>query len=94
MVLDRKSTTDMVMLHRKSSMQSHGSFASAKFPRMQAAPTPVLGGATPVLGGRDTPLVGARKVEVMLGLKQEAAEAGKGSMPPPAPRNVRKGQPS
>lgn len=37
---------------------------------------------TPVLGGGQTPLTGARKVEAMLGI----APGGAGSMPPPAPR--------
>ena len=58
---------------------------------LQVAPTPVLGGAMPVLGGGDTPLVGARKVEMMLGLKKEPGGAVKADMPPPAPRNLRKG---
>ena len=45
-----------------------------------AAPTPVLGH----LGGGDTPLVGNKKVEAMLGVKR--SREGAGSMPPPPAR--------
>lgn len=40
---------------------------------------------TPVLGGSQTPLMGNRKVEAMLGISRTPA-AGNGSMPPPPPR--------
>jgi hypothetical protein len=39
-----------------------------------------------LLAGGDTPLVGKRKVEVMLGLQGEATPAGTLTMPPPPPR--------
>ena len=45
-----------------------------------AAPTPVLGH----LGGGDTPLVGNKKVEAMLGVKR--SRQGASSMPPPPAR--------
>ena len=45
-----------------------------------AAPTPVLGH----LGGGDTPLVGNKKVEAMLGVKR--SREGAGGMPPPPAR--------
>ena len=48
-----------------------------------AAPTPVLGH----LGGGDTPLVGNKKVEAMLGVKR--SREGAGSMPPPPARAPR-----
>lgn len=38
------------------------------------------------LAGGETPLVGKRKVEVMLGLNGEATPAGQASMPPPPAR--------
>lgn len=48
-----------------------------------AAPTPVAGARTPMLGGGLTPLAGNSKVEAMLGVKKPG---GGGSMLPPAPR--------
>lgn len=38
------------------------------------------------LAGGETPLVGKRKVEVMLGLNGQATPVGNASMPPPPPR--------
>ena len=59
--------------------------------QMQMAPTPVHGSLTPMLGGSETPLVGDRKVEVMMGITREHARSNVDkSMPPPPRRNFRK----
>eukprot|EP00884_Botryococcus_braunii_P021222 jgi/Botrbrau1/7784/Bobra.0159s0212.1 len=42
-----------------------------------------------LLAGGDTPLIGKRKVEVMLGLNGEATPVGALSMPPPPPRRTK-----
>lgn len=58
------------------------------------APTPLLA-PTPVLGGRATPLAGAKKVEAMLGLRKGTATpgaaggGGRGGMGPPPPKRPR-----
>ena len=45
---------------------------------------------TPVLGGGSTPLVGDKKVALMLGMKSGVSSQGGESMRPPPPRQVRK----
>lgn len=42
-----------------------------------------------LLPGGETPLIGKRKVEVMLGLNGEATPVGALSMPPPPPRRAK-----